>query len=152
MRGFRFFAFENRQRTNDEGQSAFQFHFSRKRSCIENEQDRSKDWFLWNTKRDGSWLWCKAVDADGLNATCKVGWKPLKGGRTLYSEIIMKSVEYGMVYCVKRCLGQNAYPLNFSFVRHIRAMTEWSKETTSVLLRSNPRWQFSSDKCCPPPK
>ena len=30
------------------------FNYSRKRSCIENEKDRSKDWSLWNTERDGS--------------------------------------------------------------------------------------------------
>ena len=30
------------------------FNYSRKRSCIENEEDRSKDWFPWNSERDGN--------------------------------------------------------------------------------------------------
>ena len=63
------------------------FNYSRKRSCIENEKDRSKDWSLWNTKRDGSWLRCVAMDADRLSVVCKVGWKPSEG-RALYSEIM----------------------------------------------------------------
>ena len=49
------------------------FNYSRKRSCIENEKNRSKDWSLWNTERDGSWLRCVAMDADRLSAVCKVG-------------------------------------------------------------------------------
>ena len=55
------------------------FNYSRKRSCLENEKDRSKDWSLWNTERDGSWLGCVAMDADRLSAVCKVGWKPVEG-------------------------------------------------------------------------
>ena len=40
------------------------FNYRRKRSCIENEEDRSNDLFLWNTNRDGSWLGCVAVYSD----------------------------------------------------------------------------------------
>ena len=55
------------------------FNHSRKKSCLENEKDGSKDWSPWNTERDGSWLGCVAMDADRLSAVCNVGWKPVEG-------------------------------------------------------------------------
>ena len=52
------------------------FNHSRKRSCIDSEEARPKDWSLWNTERDGCWLRCVALYADRLGAVCKVGCKP----------------------------------------------------------------------------
>ena len=49
------------------------FNYSRKGSCIENEKDRFRDCFLWNTERNGSWLGCISMDADRLSAICNVG-------------------------------------------------------------------------------
>ena len=40
------------------------FSESRKRSCIKNKEYRSKDWSLWNTEWDGSWLRGEAVDTN----------------------------------------------------------------------------------------
>ena len=65
------FGVKSRQHMSDE--DGVLFSYSRKRSYIEKEEDRSRDWSLWNTERNGSLLGCVAMDADRVSAICKVG-------------------------------------------------------------------------------
>ena len=50
------------------------------RCRVKNEEDRTKNWALWDTTGNIHWFWTPIVDSHSLSPTCKVWLKPRKNG------------------------------------------------------------------------